>query len=129
MVRSPNRRFFSACSMTCLISLMPLVTAEKSMNFALVRFAMMRASVVLPTPGGPQKIIEPTLSFSISRRSTFPSPSRCFCPQYSSSVRGRSRAASGSAFSFSKIVLCSYMFGLFRRCGLVRPAIPAAVTV
>ena len=32
---------------------MPLVTAEKSIKFAFVRFAMMRASVVLPTPGGP----------------------------------------------------------------------------
>ena len=37
---------------------MPLVTAEKSMNAALVRLAITRASVVLPTPGGPQKIIE-----------------------------------------------------------------------
>ena len=37
---------------------MPLVTAEKSMNAALVLWAITRASVVLPTPGGPQKIIE-----------------------------------------------------------------------
>ena len=74
---------------------MPLVTAEKSMKFALVRPAMMRARVVFPTPGGPQKIMEPMLSLSISRRRTFPSPSRCFCPQYSSSVCGRSRAARG----------------------------------
>ena len=59
MVLTPKRLFFSACSMTCLISLMPLVTAEKSMNVAFVRWAMMRASVVFPTPGGPQKIMEP----------------------------------------------------------------------
>ena len=74
---------------------MPLVTAEKSMNSACVRWAMMRASVVLPTPGGPQKIMEETWSLSIRRRRTLPGPSRCFCPTYSSRVRGRSRAARG----------------------------------
>lgn len=57
--------------------------------------AMMRASVVLPTPGGPQKIMEEMRSFSISRRSTLPSPNRCCWPTNSSSVRGRRRAASG----------------------------------
>ena len=55
---------------------MPLVTAEKSIKAALVRLAMMRASVVLPTPGGPQKIIDEIWSLSISRRSTLPGPSR-----------------------------------------------------
>ena len=40
------------------IGLMLLLTAEKSMNDDLVRPAMIRASVVFPTPGGPQKIIE-----------------------------------------------------------------------
>ena len=63
--------------MTVLISLIPLVTAEKSINSALVMPAMIRASVVLPTPGGPQKIIEERLSLSMSLRSTFPSPRRC----------------------------------------------------
>ena len=58
MVRSPKRRLLSAFSITARISRMPLVTAEKSMNAALVRLAITRASVVLPTPGGPQKIIE-----------------------------------------------------------------------
>ena len=107
IVRSPKRRFFSACSMTCLISLMPLVTAEKSIKFAFVRFAMMRASVVFPTPGGPQNIIEPTLSLSMSLRNTLPSPSKCFCPQYSSRDCGRSLAARGRLTSFSKNVGCS----------------------
>ena len=41
---------------------MPLVTALKLMKFAFVRPAMIRASVVLPTPGGPQKIIDDTRS-------------------------------------------------------------------
>ena len=104
IVRSPNRRPFSASVMTCFISLIPLVTAEKSTNFDLVLPAIIRASVVLPTPGGPQNIIEPTVSFSISRRSILPSPSKCFCPQNSSSVRGLSRDASGCENSFSKKV-------------------------
>ena len=59
---SPRR-----CCITARISWMPLVTAEKSMNFAFVRLAMMRASVVLPTPGGPQKIMEERWSPSIRR--------------------------------------------------------------
>ena len=48
--------------MTSLISLMPLVTALKLMNSALVRLAMMLANVVFPTPGGPQKIMEEMVS-------------------------------------------------------------------
>ena len=56
-----QRRLCSACCITSRISLMPLVTAEKSMNAALVRLAIIRASVVLPTPGGPQKIMEEML--------------------------------------------------------------------
>ena len=65
------------------------------MKEALVCRAMTRASVVLPTPGGPQKIMEPMLSEEIRRRSTFPGPSRCCCPAISSSEEGRIRAASG----------------------------------
>ena len=40
--------------------------------------AMIIANVVLPTPGGPQKISEVILSVSINTLSTFPSPIRCF---------------------------------------------------
>ena len=107
MVFSPNRRFFSACSITCLISLIPLVTAEKSINVDFVLPAIMRASVVFPTPGGPQKIMDPILSLSIRRRRTFPSPSKCVCPTNSSSVRGRNRAASGRSDSCQNIDCCS----------------------
>ena len=107
MVFSPKRRLSSACCITPRISLMPLVTAEKSMNAARVRRAMIWARVVLPTPGGPQKIIEAIWSPSISRRSTLPSPSRCACPANSSSVCGRSRAARGWAVGRSKRVICS----------------------
>ena len=85
---------------------MPLVTAEKSTNLDLVRWAMMRAKVVLPTPGGPQKIIEPMLSPSMSLRKIFPSPKRCLCPTNSSKSRGRRRAAKGSPAVPSNIFIC-----------------------
>ena len=58
MVRSPSSRFCSAWAITALISLMPLVTALKLIKLDRVLPAMMRAKVVLPTPGGPQKIME-----------------------------------------------------------------------
>ena len=57
-VLSPIARAFSARCMTSLISLIPLVTALKSTKFACVLPAIRRASVVLPTPGGPQKIMD-----------------------------------------------------------------------
>jgi hypothetical protein len=47
---------------------------------ASVRSAMMRASVVLPVPGGPQKMTLPMASFSMSSRSAGPAPSRCSWP-------------------------------------------------
>ncbi len=107
MVRVPNRRLFSASCMTALISLIPLVTAEKSMKLDLVRWAMILARVVFPTPGGPQKIMEEIRSLSMRRRRTFPGPRRWVCPTYSSSVSGRSRAARGCGISRSKSVICS----------------------
>ncbi len=58
IVFSPMSRLPSARDMTSLISLIPLVTALKSMKSALVFSAMILASVVFPTPGGPQKIME-----------------------------------------------------------------------
>src|SRR3989442_6986891 len=58
---------------------------------------MMRARVVFPDPGGPQKMHEPISPRRISSRSGFPSPSSCSWPRNSSSVVGRMRAASGSA--------------------------------
>ena len=69
---------------------------------------MIRANVVLPTPGGPQKIIDETRSFSMISRNSFPLPSKCVCPTKSSSVSGRTRVANGSLFSldFSKIDPC-----------------------
>ena len=57
--------------------------------------AMRRASVVLPVPGGPQRIIECSWPRSSACRSGLPGASRCSCPTNSSSVRGRMRSASG----------------------------------
>ena len=77
MVRECICEAFAASAITCLISLMPLVTAENSMKVALVVSAMILARVVLPTPGGPQKIIELASSCSICTRSGLPGPTRC----------------------------------------------------
>src|ERR1700677_4485102 len=56
---------------------------------------MISASVVLPLPGGPHKIIDGTASRSIAARSARPGPNNSRCPTNSSSVRGRIRAANG----------------------------------
>ena len=57
---------------------------------------MSRATVVLPLPGGPQKIIEPS-DGAASRRVSAPfGPVRCSWPETSASVIGRSRSASGA---------------------------------
>ena len=74
MVRECSSAALAAAAITCLISLMPLMTAENSMKLAWVVSAMILASVVLPTPGGPQKIIELGSSRSICTRSGLPGP-------------------------------------------------------
>src|SRR5918995_3241698 len=56
----------------------------------------MRASVVLPLPGGPYRIIELTRSSSIASGSAEPLPRMCSWPTKSSSRWGRSRSASGA---------------------------------
>ena len=82
----PARR--SARAMTSLISLMPDRTALNETNRAVVRSAIRRASVVLPVPGGPQKIIDCSRSRSIASRSGAPGASSASWPTNSSSVRG-----------------------------------------
>ena len=96
MVRRPERRVCSAAAMTSLISRMPLSTALKETNSECVRRAIRRASVVLPQPGGPHRIIEPRSSLSMATRNGLPGPSSACCPANSSSVRGRMRSASGA---------------------------------
>ena len=110
-VRIPMRRLCSAWFMTSLISLIPLVTALKLIKSAWVRPAMMLARVVLPTPGGPQKIMEEIWSFSISCRSILPGPSRCSCPTKCSRDAGLKRLARGAlSVRLSNNVICSIAF-------------------
>ena len=67
---------------------------------------MTRARVVLPLPGGPQKIMElksrPALRDRHNRR---PGPTRCAWPTNSARVRGRIRAARGCGGAKSEEVL------------------------
>src|SRR3989344_111547 len=56
----------------------------------------MRAIVVFPVPGGPQRMKEKRCCFSIATRSGFPGPTKCSCPTTPSRVSGRILAASGS---------------------------------
>ncbi len=56
---------------------------------------MTRASVVLPVPGGPQRMIDWSRSRSMASRSGLPGARIASCPTTSSSVRGRMRSASG----------------------------------
>ena len=65
-------------------------------NGASTCVAMIWASVVLPTPGGPHRMNEEICSDSIIRRKMQSLPTRCFCPIYSSRFFGRSLSASGS---------------------------------
>src|SRR5688572_21089493 len=81
------------------MSFTPEKTAESAMNCASNASAMSRASVVFPTPGGPHRIIEWGLRASNASLSGLPGPKRWLCPTTSSSVRGRSRSASGAAGS------------------------------
>src|SRR5690606_10728390 len=53
-------------------------------------------SVVLPTPGGPQKIMECGRRASNATRKGLSGPSKCDCPMTSSILRGRSLSASGA---------------------------------
>src|ERR1700679_1047926 len=78
---------------------MPESTAENSMKVAEVTLAMILANVVLPTPGGPQKMRLAASSFSICRRSGLPGARRWVWPKNSSRVRGRMRSASGARWS------------------------------
>ena len=100
MVRRPvARRSRSASAMTSRISLMPASTALNETNRALVVSAMMRASVVLPVPGGPHRMIDCSRSRSMASRSGLPGASSSSWPTNSSKVRGRIRSASGARAS------------------------------
>src|SRR5438105_1754512 len=87
----------SARAMESRISLTPDSTAERAMKSALNASAINRAKVVLPTPGGPHRIIECGLPVANATASGLPGARRWRCPMTSPTVRGRNRSASGAA--------------------------------
>src|ERR1700733_4378033 len=87
-MRAASKIFFSSAT--------PVWIAESCTNVSLREAPMRRATVVLPLPGGPQKIIDPSQG-AASRRVSAPfGPVRCSWPDTSASVIGRSRSASGA---------------------------------
>src|SRR5437899_9756311 len=96
MVRFPDVASASSARRTAsLISLTPENTAESAINWASNASAIKRARVVLPTPGGPHRIIECGLPESNARRRGLPGPRRCSCPTNLSSDLGRRASAIG----------------------------------
>lgn len=63
--------------------------AESSINRDRVILEMMRAIVVLPQPGGPQRTIEGIRSLSIKVFSIPVGPKSSCCPTKSDNVKGR----------------------------------------
>src|SRR4051812_9269521 len=82
--------------MTARTSFTPALSADSGTNRRLVACETTCAMVVLPVPGGPQRISDIGASPSTSRRSGVPGPSRCRWPTTSSRVPGRIRTASGA---------------------------------
>src|SRR5260370_42329989 len=81
--------------MTSRRSFTPDSTGEIDLKTDAVCSATSRARVVLPLPGGPQRIIECRVPEAAIWVSSLPGPSKCSWPTASSSVRGRIRSASG----------------------------------
>ena len=96
IVRKPKFQFCRACSITFSTSFLPLVTALSSINSAFTSCAIIRASVVFPVPGGPQKIKLTGSPCTTIWRNSSPLPSNCPCPITSSKLFGRIRSASGT---------------------------------
>src|ERR687892_128724 len=65
------------------------------MKCASAEFASNLASVVFPTPGGPQKIMDRSCFPSAILRKIRPGPVNCSWPTNSSKVFGRMRSANG----------------------------------
>src|ERR1700704_6664250 len=75
---------------------------------------MMLATVVLPVPGGPHKIIEGTLPCAMAARKILPLPVKCCWPTNSSRDCGRSRSAKGARdeviFGYLSVILQQVSF-------------------
>ena len=92
----PEKRFcFFASSITSRTSLTPEETAESLKNFRRDFSEIISAKVVFPVPGGPQRIKELSVSFSIILRIVPVFPVKCSCPKTSSKFCGRIFSASG----------------------------------
>src|SRR6185437_13941627 len=91
------------------------------MNCALERLAISRASVVLPVPGGPQRIREWSCPDSMARRSGLPGPRTCCWPTTSSRDRGRIRSASGRDGSGALVSAALTLSSLGGRSDHIRP--------
>ena len=98
-----------ASSIICLSSATPALVALTELKWESVMLAMMYARVVLPLPGGPQRIMEGSWSASIALLRVRPSPTRCSWPTNSLKLTGRMRAASGASLPFLFSISCSKM--------------------
>ncbi len=96
---SPNR--FSALAISCLTSFTVALTADSCTKTFEVDWAISLAIEVFPVPGGPQRITDESLSFSMRLLKGFEGPSKCVCPTTSSRVCGRSLSARGALRSKS----------------------------
>ncbi len=104
-VPRPVSRRFLAASNTLRRSATPEKTADSSSKARSVSWASNRAIVVLPQPGGPQRIIEARRREATMRPIGPSGPRRWSWPTMSPRLRGRSRSASGCGASFSNSVL------------------------
>src|SRR3989344_2952091 len=76
-------------------------TAESWWYWALRASAYIFAKVVLPTPGGPNKIKDSRCFFAMAISNGFPFPTKCLWPINSAKFLGLILNASGSIFYFS----------------------------
>ena len=75
--------------------------------------------MVFPVPGGPKKITDESLSAWIALLKSRPFPTMCSCPIYSSRLRGRIRAASGSRSAAAAVSNKSLLTVPFYSVGIV----------
>src|SRR5512139_1711179 len=94
--RSSLPRFFLSSARASLISLIPERTAEYGRKTACVSAAMIRARVVFPEPGGPQKMRDGKGRAASTDERNFPSPRISSCPTKPARDVGRILSASGA---------------------------------
>ncbi len=95
-VCSPRIAASRAFSITARTSLTPADNADRAWNRRPVAWEIRAASVVLPLPGGPYRMVEAPPEPSTRRRNGDPGASKWPWPTTSSSDAGRIRTASGA---------------------------------